>query len=121
MNSCSISKPRLRLRGGDALVLEDGRLIEVVAAPEPLVEIKGSDPLHLGADRPGISATAIPTQIVARGCAFRRDHVIEAMVKGLGARFVGDRGAVSIPKAAPMRPRHEHSRPSAVTTPATSP
>ena len=25
------------LRGGDALVLEDGRLIEVVAAPEPLL------------------------------------------------------------------------------------
>ena len=35
------------LRGGDALVLEDGRLIEVVAAPEPLVEIRGADPLHL--------------------------------------------------------------------------
>ncbi|MGA9299660.1 MAG: urease accessory protein UreE, partial [Bradyrhizobium sp.] len=27
------------LRGGDALVLEDGRLVEVVAAPEPLLEI----------------------------------------------------------------------------------
>ena len=25
------------LRGGDALLLDDGRLIEVVAAPEPLV------------------------------------------------------------------------------------
>ena len=36
------------LRGGDALVLEDGRLIEVVAAPEPLLEIRGEDPLHLG-------------------------------------------------------------------------
>jgi urease accessory protein len=35
------------LRGGDALVLDDGRLIEVVAAPEPLVEIRGSDPHHL--------------------------------------------------------------------------
>ena len=35
------------LRGGDALVLEDGRLIEVVAAPESLAEIRGSDPQHL--------------------------------------------------------------------------
>src|SRR5690348_18433088 len=35
------------LRGGDALMLEDGRLVEVVAAPEPLVEIKGADPYHL--------------------------------------------------------------------------
>src|SRR4029453_9247353 len=35
------------LRAGDALVLEAGRLIEVVAAPEPLVEIRGADPQHL--------------------------------------------------------------------------
>src|SRR5712675_442551 len=28
------------LRGGDAVVLDDNRLIEVVAAPEPLIEIK---------------------------------------------------------------------------------
>src|SRR3984893_11255924 len=33
-------------RGGDSLVLDDNRLIEVVAAPEPLLEIRGSDP-HL--------------------------------------------------------------------------
>src|SRR6202140_3812076 len=32
------------LRGGDALVLEDGRLVEVVAAPEPLAEIRGKEP-----------------------------------------------------------------------------
>src|SRR6202171_2132693 len=35
------------LRGGDALVLEDSRLIEVVAAAEPLIEIRGTDPQHL--------------------------------------------------------------------------
>ena len=28
-------------------MLEDGRLIEVVAAAEPLIEISGADPLHL--------------------------------------------------------------------------
>src|SRR5258708_1712784 len=37
----------IALRGGDALVLEDGRLIEVVAAPQPLLEIRGTDPLPL--------------------------------------------------------------------------
>ena len=39
------------LRGGDALVLEDGRLIEVVAAAEPLLEIRGADPLASGPRR----------------------------------------------------------------------
>ena len=39
------------LRGGDALVLEDGRLIEVIAAPEPLIEISESGSAPSGADR----------------------------------------------------------------------
>ncbi len=30
------------LRGGDGLALEDGRIVEVVAAPEPLVEIRAA-------------------------------------------------------------------------------
>jgi urease accessory protein len=76
------------LRGGDALVLEDGRLIEVVAAPEPLIEIRGSDPHHLVRVAWHLGNRHLPTQIMARGLRIRRDHVIEAMVKGLGARVI---------------------------------
>ena len=76
------------LRGGDALVLEDGRLIEVVAAPEPLVEIRGADPLHLVRVAWHLGNRHLPTQIMAKGLRIRRDHVIEAMVRGLGARVI---------------------------------
>jgi urease accessory protein len=76
------------LRGGDALVLEDGRLIEVVAAPEPLIEIRGSDPHHLVRVAWHLGNRHLPTQITAKGLRIRRDHVIEAMVKGLGARVI---------------------------------
>ncbi|WP_146689798.1 urease accessory protein UreE [Bradyrhizobium canariense] len=76
------------LRGGDALLLDDGRLIEVVAAPEPLVEIRGSDPHHLIRVAWHLGNRHLPTQIMAKGLRIRRDHVIEAMVKGLGARVV---------------------------------
>jgi urease accessory protein len=76
------------LRGGDALVLEDGRLVEVVAAPEPLVEIRGVDPLHLVRLAWHLGNRHLPTQIVPKGLRVRRDHVIEAMVKGLGARVI---------------------------------
>ena len=76
------------LRGGDALVLEDGRLIEVVAAPEPLVEIRGADPLHLVRVAWHLGNRHLPTQIMPKGLRIRRDHVIEAMVKGLGARVI---------------------------------
>jgi urease accessory protein len=76
------------LRGGDALVLEDGRLIEVVAAPEPLAEIRGLDPQHLVRVAWHLGNRHLPTQIMAKGLRIRRDHVIEAMVKGLGARIL---------------------------------
>ncbi len=76
------------LRGGDALVLDDGRLIEVVAAAEPLAEIRGSDPQHLVRVAWHLGNRHLPTQITARGLRIRRDHVIEAMVKGLGARVI---------------------------------
>ena len=76
------------LRGGDALVLEDGRLIEVVAAPEPLIEIRGSDPHHLVRVAWHLGNRHLPTQITAKGLRIRRDHVIEAMVSGLGARVI---------------------------------
>jgi urease accessory protein len=76
------------LRGGDALMLEDGRLIEVVAAPEPLLEIKGSDPHHLIRVAWHLGNRHLPTQIMPKGLRIRRDHVIEAMVTGLGARVI---------------------------------
>ncbi|MGE0286585.1 MAG: urease accessory protein UreE [Bradyrhizobium sp.] len=76
------------LRGGDALVLEDGRLVEVVAAPEPLVEIRGADPAHLVRIAWHLGNRHLPTQIAGKGLRIRRDHVIEAMVKGLGARVI---------------------------------
>jgi urease accessory protein len=76
------------LRGGDALVLDDDRLIEVVAAPEPLLEIRGRDPQHLVRLGWHLGNRHLPTQIMAKGIRIRRDHVIEAMLKGLGARVI---------------------------------
>jgi urease accessory protein len=76
------------LRGGDALVLDDNRLVEVVAAPEPLAEIRCNDPHHLVRVAWHLGNRHLPTQIMAKGLRVRRDHVIEAMVKGLGARVI---------------------------------
>jgi urease accessory protein len=107
----------IALRGGDALVLEDGRLIEVVAAPEPLLEIRCNDPLHLVRVAWHLGNRHLPTQIMPKGLRIRRDHVIEAMVKGLGARIIeieapfdpeggAYAGHTHAPEAAPA---HDHS------------
>jgi urease accessory protein len=76
------------LRGGDALVLDDNRLVEVVAAPEPLIEIRGVDPQHLVRLAWHLGNRHLPTQVMPKGLRIRRDHVIEAMVRGLGARVI---------------------------------
>jgi urease accessory protein len=76
------------LRGGDALVLEDGRLIEVVAAAEPLLEIRARDAMHLVRIAWHLGNRHLPMQVTAKGLRIRRDHVIEEMVRGLGARVI---------------------------------
>jgi urease accessory protein len=76
------------LRDGDALELEDGRLIEVVAAPEPLLEIRGADPLHMNRIAWHLGNRHLPTQILPRSVRIRRDHVIAEMAAGLGARVI---------------------------------
>src|SRR3954471_10468119 len=78
----------IALRGGDALVLDDGRLIEVIAAPEPLIEIKGQDPQHLVRLAWHLGNRHLPTQITPKALRIRRDHVIAEMLRGLGARIL---------------------------------
>jgi urease accessory protein len=97
------------LRGGDALVLEDNRLIEVVAAPEPLIEIRGSDPLHLVRLAWHLGNRHLPTQIMPKGLRIRRDHVIEAMVKGLGARVIEIEAPFDPEGGAYAEPSHAHA------------
>jgi urease accessory protein len=109
----------IALRGGDALVLDDGRLVEVVAAPESLIEIRGSDPAHLVRLAWHLGNRHLPTQIMAKGLRIRRDRVIEEMVQGLGAKIIeieapfdpegGAYAAGPAPEAADAHAKHDHA------------
>jgi urease accessory protein len=75
------------LRDGDGLVLDDGSIVRVVGKPEPLVEIAAAS----AADRLRIAwhigNRHIEVQVVGDRLRIRRDHVIEAMLVGLGAHL----------------------------------
>lgn len=73
------------LRDGDGLVLEDGRLVVVKALAEPLLEIRGKDGRHLAALAWQIGNRHLEAQIESQRILIRRDHVIAAMLRGLGA------------------------------------
>jgi urease accessory protein len=74
------------LRGGDAYVLDDGRMIEIVAAPEELIEARAKDPLHLTRVAYHLGNRHLECEITARSIRIRRDHVIADMLTGLGAK-----------------------------------
>lgn len=73
------------LRDGDGLLLEDGRIVKVEAALEPLAEITAADRTHLLRLAWHLGNRHLPTEISENFLRIRRDHVIEEMVAGLGA------------------------------------
>lgn len=73
------------LRDGDGLLLEDGRIVAVSAAPEPLAEITADDPAQLLRVALHLGNRHLAVEVGLNRILVRRDHVIEAMVAGLGA------------------------------------
>jgi urease accessory protein len=75
------------LRDGDGLVLDDGTIVVVVARPEPLVEIATDDPAALARLAWHLGNRHTELQVVGERLRIRRDHVLEGMLIGLGARL----------------------------------
>jgi urease accessory protein len=73
------------LADGDRLVLEDGRIVEVAAAPEELYDIRARDAVHLSELAWHIGNRHLAAAIEADRILILRDHVIKAMLEGLGA------------------------------------
>jgi len=76
-----------QLRDGDGLLLEDGSLVRVTGKAEDLVEITASAhdiqriAWHLGNRHTEV-------QVMESGLRIRRDHVLEEMLRGLGASLI---------------------------------
>lgn len=73
------------MKDGDALELEDGRLILVRAKAERLLEITARDPAHLVRIAWHLGNRHLPTQLMGDRLRIREDHVIEDMLLKLGA------------------------------------
>ncbi|WP_091919712.1 urease accessory protein UreE [Phyllobacterium sp. CL33Tsu] len=71
---------------GDVLVLEDGRMAEIIAADEQLYEVVPRDRQHLSELAWHLGNRHLPAQLEERRIVILRDHVIKAMLEGLGAR-----------------------------------
>lgn len=77
----------MKLRDGDGLVLDDGSIIRVVGQPEPLIEIAAADADALARLAWHLGNRHTEVQVVGGKLRIRRDHVLEEMLRGLGARL----------------------------------
>ena len=75
----------MMLRDGDGLVLDDGSIVMVAGQAEALIEISAQAPLALLRLAWHIGNRHTDAQFVDKALRIRRDHVLEEMVKGLGA------------------------------------
>jgi len=96
------------LRDGDGLLLDDGSIVLIAGAPEPLVEVSAHSPLdtvrlawHLGNRHTDV-------QIAGDKIRIRRDHVLEDMLRGLGAHLTVLDAPFDPEPASPHRHGHGH-------------
>ncbi|CCB64771.1 urease accessory protein UreE [Hyphomicrobium sp. MC1] len=74
-----------RIRQGDTLLLEDGRRVRVMAAKEELTEITTTSAADLVRVAWHLGNRHLPVMLLPDRILIRRDHVIEDMVRLLGA------------------------------------
>ena len=96
---------------GDGLVLDDGAIVRVAGKQEPLVQITARDTRELARLAWHLGNRHTEVHIVGDMLRIRRDHVLEDMLRGLGARltpveavFEPERGAYG----APHGQHHDH-------------
>src|SRR5438034_4041307 len=75
------------LTEGDGLELDDGGYIRVRAAAEPVIEIAADSPTDLLRIAWHIGNRHLPLQVAGDVLRLRADHVIAAMVEGLGGHI----------------------------------
>ena len=72
------------LRGGDRLQASDGRIIDVVAAPERVAIVQSDDPRLLARAAYHLGNRHVAVQITSNSLRFLSDHVLEGMLQQLG-------------------------------------
>jgi urease accessory protein len=83
----NLTKPE-PLADGDGLAFQDQGWLEVRAAAEDILEVEGVDRGHLARLAWHLGNRHLPTEILADGrLRIRYDHVIEEMLRHLGARL----------------------------------
>jgi urease accessory protein len=72
------------LRGGDRLLAEDGRVVEIFAAPETVSTTSANDLALLARGAYHLGNRHVPLQLGPAWLRYGHDHVLDDMMRGLG-------------------------------------
>jgi urease accessory protein len=72
------------LRGGDLLLADDGRVVQVVAAAEAVSTVSSQDPQLLLRAAYHLGNRHVALQVGLGWLRYQHDHVLDDMVRGLG-------------------------------------
>lgn len=81
------------LRDGDGLVLDDGSVIQVVGKPEPVLDVTAKNGPELARLAWHLGNRHTEVQILGTTLRIRRDHVLEKMLRHLGAEVTAREAA----------------------------
>jgi urease accessory protein len=94
------------LRGGDRVVASDGRVVEVVAAVEALLEVRAG-PRALARAAYHLGNRHVAVQVGDGWLRLARDHVLETMLANLAVE-IAPVAAPFEPEAGAYAPGHQH-------------
>ncbi|MBL8448267.1 MAG: urease accessory protein UreE [Zoogloeaceae bacterium] len=95
------------LRGGDLLLARNGRVVEVVAADEDLLEVCCNNATDLARAAYHLGNRHVAVEVGSAWLRLQSDHVLEGMLRGLGCEVRNVRAAFE-PEAGAYAHGHQH-------------
>ncbi len=72
------------LQSGQQIASDTGRIVEIVAEPEPVSTVRSDNAKHLARAAYHLGNRHTPVQVGIGWLRYQADHVLDAMVRGLG-------------------------------------
>jgi urease accessory protein len=96
------------LRDGDLLLADDGRVIEVTAAPETVSSVHSTDPRTLARAAYHLGNRHVSLQLGDGWLRYPHDHVLDEMLLGLGLQVIVEEAPFE-PEPGAYHSGHDHS------------
>lgn len=95
------------LRGGDLLQADDDRVVQVVAADEPVLRVTAATPRELARAAYHLGNRHVPLEVGEGWLRLEQDHVLQEMLLGLGVQVEGQMAPFE-PEAGAYGGGHRH-------------